>query len=323
MPVISALPQAIKLGGNFVPQDAQGTGVLQATAQATLTIPALMISPAGIPIPLPVIGVIISILMTKLSVLPAEINQKIVKIISDLQSQYNKQYSDAQKKQSEAQTKLYTDLVAKQTDIKEEVKTLEDNIEALRKEIEALTILKDAEMTKYQAIIFEYASKAKEAEEQEKMDEKDIYIQKIKELDYWLAEIVVMITDIINKKLELKFMEMDLTAKKELAEITIINEWEPNVEISTDFEVAVPYYPDLPDPPQLPSTLKFPEIPAQIRTFAQQFNKWLVCPIVPPLGIAIAGLLLMIKEKAPNSPATAAQIDSQIESLIPRLGGLI
>ncbi len=323
MPVIPALPQAIKVGGNFVPQDAQGTGVLQATAQATLTMPALMISPAGIPIPLPVVGIVISILMTKLKVLPAEINQKMVKIIADLQAQYNKQYTDAQKKRSDAQTKLYNDLTAKQTKIKEDVKTLEDDIKKLKKEIEELTIIKDAEMSKYQAVIFEYASKAKEAEEQGKMDVKEEYIQKIKELDYWLAEIVTMITTIINKKLELKFMEMDLTVKKELAEISITSEWEPNVELATDFEVAVPYYPDLPDQPQLPTLPKFPKIPDQLRTFEQQFNKWLVCPVVPPLGIAIAGLLLMIKEKAPNTPVTAAQIDAQAEMMIPLLGGMV
>jgi hypothetical protein len=323
MPVLPVLPQAIKIGGNFVPQDALGTGVLQATAQATLTIPALMITPAGVPIPLPVIGIVISILMTKLKVLPAEINQKMVKIIADLQKQYNKQYEDAQKKRSDAQTKLYTDLTTKQKEIKEEIKTIEDNIKKLKKEIEDLTIIKDAEMAKYQAVIFEYAAKAKDAEEQGKEEEKETYIQKIKELDYWLAEIVTMLTTIINKKLELKFMEMDLSAKKELAAIAITSEWEPNVELATDFEVAVPYYPDLPDQPQLPVLPRFPKIPDQLRTFEQQFNKWLVCPVVPPLGIAIAALLLMLKEKVPNNPITAAQIDSQAEMMIPLLGGMV
>jgi len=323
MPVIEAIPKAVKLGANFVPQDVSQAAMVQATAQAMVTIPALMISPAGVPIPLPVIGIIISFLMTKLMAIPAEMTQKIVKIIADMQKTYNKQLADAQKKQADAQTKLYTDLTAKQVKIKAEVKTLQDDISKLIKEIQTLNAEEEAEMAKYQATIFEYAAKAKELDGEGKKEESEIYIAKIKALDYWLAQIVTMLTNIINKKLELKFMQLDLEAKKKLADMKIDNEWESMVEISTDFEVVVPYYPDLPSPPQYPSIPKFPEMPPQVRTALQMLNKWLVCPLVPPMGVTIAGLLMMIKEKVPNSPVTAAQLDAQAEAMIPRLGGLI
>lgn len=322
MPVIEAIPQAIKMGANFVPQTVDQAAMVQATAQAMVTIPALMPTPVG-PIPLPVIGLIISYLMTKLMALPAEMTQRVVKIISEMQKAYEKQLADAQKKQSQAQTKLYTDLTTKQTAIKAEVETLSDDIEKLIKEIKALTVAEEAEMTKYQAVIFEYAAKAKELDEAGKKTESEVYITKIKELDFWLAQIVTMLTEIINKKIELKFMQMELEEKKALAEMKIENEWLSMVEVSTDFEVAVPYYPDLPSPPSYPSIPKFPNMPPQVRTAIQMFNKWLACPLVPPMGVAIAALLMMLKEKAPNSPLTAAQLDAQAEAMIPRLGGLI
>jgi len=323
MPVIEAIPQAVKLGANFVPQDVSQAAMVQASAQAMVTIPALMISPAGVPIPLPVFGIIISFLMTKLMALPAEIAQVVLKIITDMQKAYEKQLADAQKAQANAQTKLYNDLTAKQTTIKAEVKELEDAIKKLTKEIQVLTVEEEAEMAKYQAVIFEYAAKAKELENAGKKAESDEYIAKIKELDFWLAQIVTMLTNIINKKLELKFMQLDLDEKKRLAEMKINNEWEPMVEVATDFEVAVPYYPDIPSPPQLPSMPKLPNIPPQVRTAMQMLNKWMVCPLVPPMGVAIAGLLMMLKEKVPNSPLTAAQLDAQAEAMIPRLGGLV
>lgn len=322
MPVLEIIPQAIKVGSNFVPQTAESTAVVQTTAQASLTIPALMpIGPALVP--MPIIGMIISILMTKLQLIPAEIAQKIVSIIASLQAQYVKEYNAAVAKRSTAQTTLYNNLIKAQKKIKVTVADLTIEISELEKEIETLTEKYKTELAKYQATIIDYAAKAKVAKEKGDATTYQEYLDKISALDYWYSEIILMMTQVINDKVMLASDKVDLATYTPLAEKQIENDWNVDCEIASDFEVAIPYYPDLPDQPSYPTIPKFPEIPDELRTYILEFVKWLVCPMVPPIGVMIAAMLKQIKEKAPNTPVTAAQLDAQAEAMIPRLGGLV
>ncbi len=314
------IPEVVKIGQNLSPASAEQFGLNQGQSQQSLTQPVLFqVGTAAISYP--VVGVALTAVMLKIMALPGEAAGKISNIILKMKENYDKEYSNAVTKRAKAQTKLYTDLVAKKEKLIKESKTASENIEKLKKDIKEQTKQKDKEYAKYQVVIFDYASKAKELENAGKTEESKVYVDKIKELDYWFGEITLMMTNIINLKLELKYAEKAYADMQELINTEIPNDWDKDCDLSTDFEVAIPYYPDLPAQPQYPAIPNIPSIPPQIRTLMIQMAKWMACPLIMPIGVSISATLLMIKEKSPNAPSVSAKLDSQIDAMIPSMAG--
>ena len=320
MPVIPQIPRAIKIGQNFVPASAQKFGLNQAQSQKSLTKPVLFRKGINV-IKYPVIGASITAVMLKLLAIQGEKASIVSGIIAKMKAKYDKDYAAAAATRAKAQTKLFNDLVAKKEKIVTDLKKSTDEIEKLKQKISEQTIEKDREYAKYHATVFDYAYHAKELDAAGKKDESQVYIDKITDMDHWLGDITLMMTNIINLKLELKYAQTSSDVLQKLVDTEIPNNWKIDCNLALDFEVAIPYYPDLPMPPQFPTMPQAPNIPPKVRTLMIQMAKWMVCPLFSPIGVGLSATLLMIKERAPNSPISSATQDSKIDALIPKMAG--
>ena len=320
MPVIDFLSEAIKLGSKYAPLDANAYAAMSVSSQTVVSIPALQPGPTG-PIPVLPLGAPAAFALNKLSALPGEITKKISEIIANLQKQFIKLYEDAKKKRLAAKEKLFVDLKAKQVEIKNSLPDIEKQIEELKKQLVAKQAEQKEQLNKYEAIVFGYKEKILSARAIGDVATEEDYLQRIDDLNPWLEEILLMLVEIVNLKIMIANLELELETKKELANIKINKIWDEMVDLSLDFEVAVPPYPDIPDMPSLPEIPKFPELPAQVRTLEKQFAKWVTTPTIPPLGLVLSSILLMITESVANVTAQAAKSESEADAALLKAGG--
>lgn len=323
MPVIPTISQGILTGLKYTPgAPPQLVGAIKSAAQASMSSTGLM--PMVPPIPVIPVGVAVSATLT---VLEAMLNlgfEQASKLASKLIAQYNKDLTSALETRAAALDELYESETTKQSELQEEVDILQEEITVLQEEIEQLTQQRETEMSAYQAVIFEYKEKAKKAEEKGDAEERDYWIDQVSLHDEWLAEIILIVIEITNKNIEVISKERDIENKQELLELNIQKEWEWLEEHATDFEVAVPFYPDVPTPPTIPDVGAIPkESPLSLFT-RQIFAKWIATPTVPPIGLVVSAIQMVVQSFSPVTPAqAAAQIESIGDSLILYCGGIV
>lgn len=320
MPVMDSISEAVKLGSKSAPLNANQYATLSVASQSAVSSTAFQPTPSG-PIPVIPIGAPASFALNKITALPGEITKQTANIISKIQKQYNKQYETARKKRLEAKESLFIELKSKQEEIKTQIPIIEDEITNKQKQLIELEINQKDQMNMYLAKIFGYKLAIISAREIGDTQTEQKNLDNIEALNSWLEAILLLLVDIVNLKVELKYLQLDLEFKEELINIKINKIWDEMVELSPDFEVVVPYYPDLPDQPTLPELPKFPELPPQARTAEKQFAKWVVTPTVPPIGLRISSLLLMITESVPNTTAQASQKEAEADSILLKSGG--
>lgn len=322
MPVIPAISQGIMTGLKFTPAaPPQLVGAIKSGAQGGMA-SASLLPMAPSPIPVIPVGIAVSSVLTMIEAIMFKTFEETSKLTERLMKEYYKQLNNARSDRESAQAELYESEKTRQEEIKEEIVALEEEIATLQAEIEELTITQEEERAAYEATIFEYKENAKKAEEIGDIEERDFWIAKVEEHDPWLAEIIQIVILITNKKIEVMTKQREIESKQELANLSIKNEWTWLETHATDFEVAVPFYPDLPMPPNLPPTAAIPQ-EGRLPKFARQiFAKWIAAPMVPPIGLVVAAIQMVLQSYSPSLPAPAsAQIESTGDSMILTCGG--
>lgn len=321
MPVMPIINEGIKMGLKYTPAaPAPVVSGITTISQVGMSVPALQFGT----IPVIPAGAAASFAMTQIEALLYKSFEILSKIIQQLIQQYQDQYKKAVQDQAAAEDQLYEDLLAAQVLLKEEVAELEGEISNLEVDIPALQAEQKAQMIEYENTVFEYNENAKNAAAEGDLETRDQWLQKIADLDWWIADIILMIVDIVNKQLELMQKNMTLQQKKPLSEVSIEKDWDTMVDLATDFAVAVPYRPDLPDVPSLPALPPIPQIPELVKATAKAFAKWLTAPQVPPIGIAISAIFAYLMGLIPsNPPPTSAKMEAMADSMLLLLGGCV
>jgi hypothetical protein len=323
MPVIPAIDQAIQMGLKMMPQaPADVVGSITVASQVAMALCALQ-PMAPFPIPVIPMGSAVSMIMTKIEAMMFMMFEQIAKIIKSLMEQYTKMLKDALAARKAGEAKLYKDLVAAQTRIKTLIPPLQVDIAAEQQQILDLRAKQVDEQSKYMQTLFTFRDNAHKADLAGDTTTRDVWIAKATTLDPWLAQIIQMSIEIINKTIEVKQKQADLKEYQRLAAISITADWNMDVNLATDFGVPVPYHPDVPSLPSLPVLPPIPKEPDLVKAIRKAMAKWMATPTVPPMGIAIAAILQMIMGLAPNSAATAAQMEAQSDSMLLLLAGCI
>jgi uncharacterized membrane-anchored protein YhcB (DUF1043 family) len=323
MPIIPQLGKSIKLGKSFsggLP--AEPSADIDTASQGTMAGTALQ--PAG-PALIPVIpvGIALAFLMTKLEALVYKSFEELSKISQKMMEKYNRDLEKATSQREAALTQLNNDLKTKQQEIKDSIETLKTELDENNTKLPELQEQQESEMGEYEKIVFGIRDEAYKLELEEKIVERDIKLQEIRIHDDWLAEIIKISTDIITLKLRIVSLENEITEKEELAQLSIPKEWETDVNLADQFEVPVPYYPDLPPQPSFPTIPPIPKIPEIVKAMAKAAALLLVTPTLLPTGVTIAGILLYIRSLAPLPPDKAADTESDAESKVISGGGAV
>ena len=324
MPVLPIINEGVKMGLKFTPgAPAEVVGAITTLSQVAMSAPAIQI--VGIvPVPVLPVGAPASFALTQLEAMLYKTYEIISKIIQTLINQYQKDYKDAVIKAIDAEKKLYADLLEAQENIIEEVIELESTIQETNDKLQKTIQKQNEEKIRYENTVFEYTENARAAELEGDFETRNEWTQKIADLEGWLADIILMVVEIINLRMELMSLENQLNAKKPLTEITITNDWDTNVNLATDFLVPVPYRPDLPDVPSLPEVPPLPQIPELVKALLKAFAKWINSPQVPPIGIAVSAIFVFLMSLIPaNTPPTSAKMEAQADAFLLQLGGCI
>lgn len=321
MPVIPTLNEAIKLGLNFT---AAAPPMLVATLKtvAQVIMSSMALQPMGI-VAIPVIpfGAAISLIIQFIEYMINFFFELIAKIIQKMVELYARQLKKAQQQRKAALDKLYADEKAKQKVLRERKKEIETRIPEIYTEMDELAAYQTEEKAKYEATVFAYSEKAKAAKEAGDEAGAKRWENMISSLEEWLVSILLITVEIMNKKLEVWELERELKRITPLCELDIVKNWEFLEEWADDFEVPVPYYPDLPDKPNLPTLPVLPKSNCITEKLKQMLGKWLTAPQVPPLGMAIGGVLECVRaQMAPLPAPIAAKIESVTDGIALQLG---
>lgn len=323
MPVVAPISEGILMGLKTDPAaKPQTVGSVNGDAQASMASGGLQ---PAFPSPTPVlpIGKQITVALMVIEGMLFITFEIVSKIIQNILSEYNKQYQKASTDQKAAEDQLYEDLKTRQNEIKEEIKTLQEEINTLTTEIEELTILQEEEMSKYEAQVFEYREAGLKAEEQGDLAIRDQWFAKVDELEPWLAAIIQMIIEITNKEISKTEKESELEQKQILVDIEITKDWDTMESLAGDFEVLVPYHPDLPNPPNLPNIPPMSKEGEQIKAARKMFAKWACTPTVAPIGVPITTALASVNAMSSKSSKNAAKEESENDALLLKTGGVI
>jgi len=321
MPVIPIINEGIKMALKYTTAaPAPLVAGITTVSQVSMSVPALQF---GV-IPVIPAGAAASLVMTQLEALLYKSYELLSKLIQTLIEQYQKQYKKAVQDRASAEQVLYDDLLEAQVLLKEEVSQLEADITQLEADINNLKIEQQEQKIEYENTVFQYTENARSAELAGDLAARDEWLQKIAELDWWIADIVLMIVEIITKQLQLRSSNIDLEEKKPLSEVTIEKDWNTMTNLATDMAVAIPYRPDLPDVPSLPVLPPIPQIPELVKATSKAFAKWLTAPQVPPIGIAVSAIFAYLMSLVPsNTPATSAKMEAMADSFLLLLGGCV
>jgi len=325
MPIIPQLSQSIKMGKTSSRgMPAKPSATIDAISQAQVASSSLQPIPF-LPGVLPVIpfGIALSITMTKIEAMMFKSFEDLSKLSQSLMQKYEAEKTKAENQKKTASEKLYSDLQNKQQEIKQELQELQTEFDNNNKIISELQAKQNSEMQKYTNVIFEIKNKAKIAEEEGNIIERDKLLESISIHDNWLADIIKISVDIITLQLRQTPLEREITEKKELANMSIPNDWDQDVELADLFEVAVPAYPDLPLSPELPTTPPIPKESELIKAMRKAYGKWVVTPTILPLGIPLCATLLYIQSMSTASPKIAAKLESSADASILQGAGLI
>ena len=321
MPVIPQISEGIKIGLKMNPAaPPKVVGVITSASEAIMSMSAML--PVSPPIPVIPIGTVVSSALTMIESSIFQSFTQSTQLTNKLINQYNNDYKKAVSQREIAQKTLFQREKDAQDQIKEEIKELEKEINKIEKEISELEKKQAEERSAYMATIFGIKERAKKADKEGRIEERDALIAKVSEFDYWLANIILMTIDIINKRIEVKSKKQELDSKQDLANLKIKNDWSWLSNNATSFNVVIPYYPDLPAPPNLPPTVPIPKESPLPKFLRQIFAKWVTHPMVPPIGLLVSALQMVIQSYTPNTPAPlAAKIESVSDSFILMLGG--
>ena len=310
MPIIPQLSQSIKMakstsGG----MPAAASAAIDGNSQAAIAGSSLQ--PVGFkPGVIPVIpfGIALSIIMTKIEALMFKSFDDIESISKNMMVKYDADVAKVEIQQSIAENKLYNDLKTRQLEIKDELVELENELDEINKTIPELEKEQNDEMEKYLATIFNIKDKAKKAEADGNIEEKDRLIESINIHDDWLADIIKISVEIITLKLRIPSLENEIEEKRELTEIVILNNWDSNILIADRFEVAIPNRPDTPARPNFPNASPIPKQNEIVKASSKAYAKWLVTPAILPTGIPLATILLYSQSQAPVSLKNCSSI---------------
>ncbi len=325
MPIIPQVSQSIKMGKTSSRgMPAKPSATIDAISQAQVASSSLQPIPF-LPGVLPVIpfGIALSITMTKIEAMMFKSFEDLSKLSQSLMQKYEAEKTKAENQRRISADKLYSDLQDRQQEIKDELKDLQAEYDTNSKTIPELQAKQESEMKKYNNVIFEIRNKAKIAETEGNIIERDRLLESISIHDNWLAEIIKISVEIITIELRQTPLKREIDEKKELASMTIPNDWDQDVELADLFEVAVPPYPDLPLSPELPNTPPIPKESEFIKAMRKAYTKWVVTPTILPLGIPLCATLLYIQSMSTASPKLAAKLESSADVSILQGAGLI
>lgn len=322
MPVIPVLSQAVEIGLNFMPAaPPEVVATVKQMAQIVLVSPSLQ---AMVP-PIPVIpaGAPVTYALMLIEAMLFKLYEIINQIIIQMQNQYSQQLEKALNQREEALEELYQAEIEAQELLIEEVQELRDIIAQLEIEIQELERTQKEELALYQAELVKIKEEAIQAHNEGNLNANQEAEEKVQALEPWLDEIIKMIIEITNKKIEKIQKDIELDLKLPLSTLNLVKEWTFLETYADGFEVAIPYYPDLPDEPNFPVLPPIPQIPEKVKAFGKAFAKWATGPQLPPLGILVATALKEINAMVPKDPITGAQLDSIPDALNIILGGAI
>lgn len=321
MPVLPTLSEAVKLGLDFT---AMAPPILVAGMKtiAEVVMKVVALQPMGI-VAIPVIpfGAAISFVIQLIEYLINFFFQLIAKIIQKMVELYAKQLKKAQDQRKAALNKLYDDEKEAQELLKERRKELETRIPEIYVEMDELKAYQESEKDRYDETVFKYATKAREANDAGDSVTAKLWEDMIASLEEWLVSILLITIEIMNKKLEVWELEREIKRIIPLTELSINKNWEFLEEWADDFIVPIPYYPDLPEKPNLPTLPVLPKGNCLTDKLKQMLGKWLTAPQVPPLGLAIGGILECVRAQlAPLPPPAAAKMEAITDSIVLSMG---
>jgi len=269
-------------------------------------------------------GAAISFILQLLEYLINFFFELIAKIIQKMVEMYAKQLRKAKTQRAAALKKLYIDEKEAQDKMKIQLKEYEERIPEIYIEMDELKVYQAAELAKYKDTVFKYSEKAKAAEEEGNEEMSQTWQDMITSLDEWLVAILLITIEIMNKKLEVWEMERAVKRITPLTLIQLKKDWEFLEDYADDFEVPVPYYPDLPDPPSLPTLPVLPKGNCITDKVRQMLGKWITCPMILPIGLAIGGMLECVRAQMPTlPPPAAAKMESITDGIVKSLGIVI
>lgn len=324
MPVLPTVNEAIKLGLNFTAA-APPMLVASMKTMAQVVMTGMGFLPAG-PFPIPVIpfGAAISLVIQFIEYMINLFFQIIAKIIQIMVELYAKLLRKAQNQRKAALNKLYDDEKEKQKELRERRKELETRIPEIYSEMEELKAYQESEKARYDATVFEYSTKAKEAKDAGDDETAEFWENMVASLEEWLVSILLITIEIMNKKLEVWELEREIKKIIPLTELDIIKQWEFLEEWADDFEVPIPFYPDLPDRPNLPTLPVLPKGNCITEKLKQMLGKWLTSPMVPPIGLAVGAVLECVRaQMAPLPAPIAAKVESVTDGIVTQMGMVI
>jgi len=296
---------------------------LKTVAQTIMSIPMLL--PVGIAmIPIIPFGAAISLVIQMIQYLINYFFELTAKIIQIMVSLYSKALSKAKAQRAAAELKLYNDEKKAQDKIKSRKLFIDGRIPEIIQEMKDLAAYQAKEKTAYDTTVFDYASKAATAKAAGDVTTAQLWKDMISSLDTWLVKILLITVEIMNKKLEMWDLERELKKITPVCLIIIEKKWELLEGWADDFEVPVPYYPDLPERPNLPTLPVLPKGNCMSDKLMQMLGKWLTAPMVPPIGLTVGAVLECVRaQMAPLPPPIASKMESVTDALVSQLGFIL
>lgn len=330
MPVIPQVNEGFKIGLNYTAMaPPQFVGIIKGTADGVMN--GMGLIPAG-PIMIPVIpfGIAISVIMNMVDAMENQGDNEQNKINGKLLGDYQKRLEKAQAQRKKAVEELYETLKTAKKEKVDRYNEIVSEIESNTKTIAELEVEYDTQFAEYMATITPMAGKAKAANELGNEEEANMWKDKIAVYDPWFEDIMKMMIDMAQLRLDNIILEMEKKPLEPFLPIPIKKEWPYMNQIAMyPFFVPVPYYPDLPDKPNIPPTVNAAaktQGPGQCwqRKLKQAFFKWLSAPMVPPAGLAVNAGLELIRCLTPKlPPPLAAGMEAGADQLKTMAGGII
>jgi hypothetical protein len=282
-------------------------------------------------VPLIPAGVAVAIILNRIDASKFFGNQEDAKIGGKLMREYYKQLEKATTDRRAAEEELFESLKTAKAEVVAEYEDIKSQIKEKEEKIETLTEKFTKQLAEYQSTILPFAEKAKKADEKGDIKEKEKWEEKIEKYDPWYEEIALINVDIVQLQLDIFLLQIDLETLQPLTEVEIKKDWAYMISIVgprqlVKFNVPVPYYPDLPDMPNIPGSAGVPvqQESCVVKEAKKALNKWITCPMVPPMGIAVSGIIGMVQCMTPSLPApVAAKIESEKGSIMPSIGGIV
>lgn len=330
MPTIPQVNEAINLPLAYTPSaPPKLVGDTKSLANGIMASNGLL--PVGIfLIPLIPFGMGISMVLNRIDAMQNLGAQTDANITQKLLADYNRRLEQATEQREEAIEELYESLKIAKENIIEEYNGLSEQINENENKIKELEKEYNSQLAKYMATITPIAEKAKKAEERGDEEEKEKWEGEIEKYDPWYEEINLFMVDMVNLRLDNILLQMDADLIQPLTKVAIKKDWDYMVGITGPrvlgkFDVPVPYYPDLPDPPNIkPAKPLTNNESCMSKNLKKTFNKWIACPMMPPMGLTVSATLGAVQCAAVKlPPPIAAQMESQADAIKMPLGGIV